>query len=158
MADFFRYILFRTEAWTVTGALVIVGIYIGQVLDASKPKDSAGTICGTLLVGAIGTGVIGGLCAALWQAMRRVTGHRVPAAPALFEAVAAARPGMVKGAAIGFAVCFAIAVAMTGLFVLTNEKTGVILGSRIVWMAGAGIAGASLGAAIASIGGLRITI
>ncbi len=154
MTDFFRYILFRTEAWTLTGAFLMIGVYMTQALDTSRPREGAGAAAGILIVGAIMTGLAGGVCATLWQLLRLMTGHRVPNAPLLLNAVAAARPGMLKGALIGFGICFLIAMIMTGLFILTNEKTGMIYGTRAIWIWGWGVGGAGLGASIASIGGL----
>ena len=151
MIDFFRYIFFRTEAWTVTGALFMVCIYLTTVLDASRPRDPLSVMIGTLLAGMIGAGLTGGLCAALWQTMRLITGHRVPNAPRLFAALVGARPTMWKAAVIGFGICFVIGLVMTALFMLTNEKTGMFLGSRIAWQLGCGVAGGALGAGIASI-------
>jgi hypothetical protein len=155
VVDLFRYVLFRTEAWTVTGTLLMAAIYLSQLLDASRPRDSAGAVVGVVLTGAIGTGLLGGVCAALWQVVRKVAGRGVPSCPELWAALAVARPGMLKGAVIGFAVCLLIGLAMSGLFVLTRERTGMLLGSRIAWQIGCGLAGGALGAAIASVGGLR---
>ena len=154
MGDYFRYVFFRTETWTFTGSLVMICIYLTLLLDVSRPRDNAGTIIGTLLTGAVCTGLAGGCCAALWQLIRLITGHHPPKTPGLRSAIAAARPGMLKGAFIGSGAFLVIAFMMTGLFVLTNERTGTLLGFRIAWIIGCGVAGAALGAGIASIGGL----
>jgi hypothetical protein len=154
MADFFRYILFRAEAWTFTGILFMAGLYLSQILDVTRPRDSAGVIIGTVLFGGFLTGIAGGACALIWQTVRIAGRRHVPNAPALTTAIVEARPGLVKGAIIGGVLCLMAALVMTALFTLTNERTGTFMGSRIIWLIGCTIAGAAIGSSIASVGGL----